>query len=114
MKTRHGFKDDTQVTAEGWRELVNEYKHHFKKKTGKDFPEDPKEQLWGAIGAVFESWMAEKAVTYRRVEKNHWTARHGRERRANGVRQYRREIPEPAFASRAIPPPARRLSTAIS
>ena len=38
-------------------------------KTGKDFPEDPIEQLWGAIGAVFESWMGEKAVTYRRVEK---------------------------------------------
>jgi pyruvate,orthophosphate dikinase len=69
MKTRHGFKDDTQVTAEGWRELISQYKGHFKRKTGKDFPEDPKEQLWGAIGAVFESWMAEKAVTYRRVEK---------------------------------------------
>ena len=69
MKTRHGFKDDTQVSAEGWRELITQYKGHFRKKTGKDFPEDPKEQLWGAIGAVFESWKAEKAVTYRRVEK---------------------------------------------
>ena len=69
MKTRKGVKDDTQVSAEGWRELVAEYKSYFKKKTGKDFPEDPKEQLWGAIGAVFSSWMAEKAVTYRRVEK---------------------------------------------
>ncbi len=44
-------------------------KAYFKEKTGKDFPEDPIEQLWGAIGAVFESWMGEKAVTYRRVEK---------------------------------------------
>jgi pyruvate,orthophosphate dikinase len=69
MKGRHGFKDDTQVTAEGWKELIVLYKSYYKKKTGKDFPEDPKEQLWGAIGAVFESWMAEKAVTYRRVEK---------------------------------------------
>jgi pyruvate,orthophosphate dikinase len=69
MKTRRGFKDDTQVTAEGWRELLNQYKQHFRKKTGKDFPEDPMDQLWGAIGAVFESWEAEKAVTYRRVEK---------------------------------------------
>ncbi len=69
MKSRARVKDDTQVPAEGWRELVKEYKEHFKKKTGKDFPEDPIEQLWGAIGAVFESWMAEKAVTYRRVEK---------------------------------------------
>jgi pyruvate,orthophosphate dikinase len=61
--------DDTQVTAEGWRQLVGEYKAYFKEKTGGDFPEDPEEQLWGAIGAVFESWMGEKAVTYRRVEK---------------------------------------------
>src|ERR1700734_1515534 len=60
MKTRHGFKDDTQVTAEGWRELIDEYRAYYKKKTGKDFPSDPKEQLWGAIGAVFQSWNAEK------------------------------------------------------
>ncbi len=48
---------------------MREYKANFREKTGKDFPEDPIEQLWGAIGAVFGSWMAEKAVTYRRVEK---------------------------------------------
>ena len=69
MKLRQRVKDDTQVPAEGWRELVEEYKAHFKKKTSKDFPEDPEEQLWGAIGAVFSSWMAEKALTYRRVER---------------------------------------------
>jgi pyruvate, orthophosphate dikinase len=69
LKTKLNVKDDTQVPAEGWRELVGEYKAYFKQKTGKDFPEDPIEQLWGAIGAVFESWMGEKAVTYRRVEK---------------------------------------------
>jgi pyruvate, orthophosphate dikinase len=69
MKTRFKVKDDTDVSADGWRELVGEYKAHFKNRTGKDFPEDPEEQLWGAIGAVFGSWMAEKAVTYRRVER---------------------------------------------
>lgn len=69
LKVRFKVKDDTQVPAEGWRELVGEYKKYFRAKTGKDFPEDPQEQLWGAIGAVFESWMGEKAVTYRRVEK---------------------------------------------
>ena len=69
MKQKFGVKDDTQVTAEGWRDLVFQYKSYFRQKTGKDFPEDPVEQLWGAIGAVFESWMGEKAVTYRRVEK---------------------------------------------
>jgi pyruvate, orthophosphate dikinase len=69
MKERLGVKQDTDVPASGWRELVKEYKANFREKTGKDFPEDPIEQLWGAIGAVFGSWMAEKAVTYRRVEK---------------------------------------------
>ncbi len=68
MKVRRHLKDDTEVPAEGWRELVGAYKDYFKNKTGKDFPEDPLEQLWGAIGAVFRSWNAEKAVTYRRVE----------------------------------------------
>ena len=69
MKKSLGVSDDTQVTADGWRDLVREYKAYFKEKTSRDFPEDPEEQLWGAIGAVFESWMGEKAVTYRRVEK---------------------------------------------
>jgi pyruvate, orthophosphate dikinase len=69
LKDRLGVKEDTAVTAAGWKELVGEYKELFKEKTGKAFPEDPMEQLWGAIGAVFGSWMAEKAVTYRRVEK---------------------------------------------
>jgi len=69
MKEKVGVKQDTDVPASGWKELVREYKANFREKTGKDFPEDPIEQLWGAIGAVFGSWMAEKAVTYRRVEK---------------------------------------------
>jgi pyruvate, orthophosphate dikinase len=69
MKEMLGVKEDTAVPAGGWKELVTEYKTLFKQKTGKDFPDDPMEQLWGAIGAVFGSWMAEKAVTYRRVEK---------------------------------------------
>jgi pyruvate,orthophosphate dikinase len=69
MKEKIGVKEDTAVPAGGWKDLVAEYKAFFRGKTGKDFPEDPMEQLWGAIGAVFGSWMAEKAVTYRRVEK---------------------------------------------
>jgi len=69
MRDRRGVKGDTDVPAEGWKELVAEYKAYFKEKSGNAFPEDPMEQLWGAIGAVFGSWMAEKAVTYRRVEK---------------------------------------------
>jgi pyruvate,orthophosphate dikinase len=69
MKEKIGVKEDTAVPASGWKELVMEYKAFFRDKTGKDFPNDPIDQLWGAIGAVFGSWMAEKAVTYRRVEK---------------------------------------------
>jgi pyruvate,orthophosphate dikinase len=69
MKQSLGVKDDTEVSAEGWKRLVGEYKSYYKEKTGKDFPDDPQEQLWGAIGAVFDSWNGEKAVTYRRVEK---------------------------------------------
>jgi pyruvate,orthophosphate dikinase len=68
LKERLKAKDDTQVAAENWQKLVAEYKDYFHQKRGHSFPEDPKEQLWGAIGAVFQSWMAEKAVTYRRVE----------------------------------------------
>jgi pyruvate,orthophosphate dikinase len=69
MKDRLGVKEDTAVSANGWKELVGEYKAYFREKSGKAFPDDPMEQLWGAIAAVFGSWMAEKAVTYRRVEK---------------------------------------------
>ncbi|MGD0427420.1 MAG: pyruvate, phosphate dikinase [Candidatus Acidiferrales bacterium] len=69
MKQSLGVKDDTEVSAEGWKKLVGEYKAYYREKTGKAFPDDPHEQLWGAIGAVFDSWMGEKAVTYRRVEK---------------------------------------------
>src|SRR5436853_2302130 len=69
MKARLGVKEDTAAPASGWKELVTEYKAYFRKESGKDFPDDPIDQLWGAIGAVFGSWMAEKAVTYRRVEK---------------------------------------------
>ncbi len=69
MKQRLGIKEDTAVPASGWKELVAEYKKYFREKSGKAFPDDPMDQLWGAIAAVFGSWMAEKAVTYRRVEK---------------------------------------------
>ena len=69
MRQRLGVKVDTDVPADGWKSLVKEYESVFRRETGKDFPQDPLEQLWGAIRAVFGSWMAEKAVTYRRVEK---------------------------------------------
>lgn len=69
LKHRLGVKQDTEIPAESLKELCNSFKAFYKSKTGQSFPQDPKQQLWGAIGAVFNSWMAEKAETYRRVEK---------------------------------------------
>lgn len=60
---------DTDVNEEELAVLIEEFKKLYKKEISKDFPQDPMEQLWGSIGAVFGSWMLEKAVTYRRVEK---------------------------------------------
>ncbi len=69
LKKRLQVLEDPQIPAEGWRELVGEFQQIYRRHTGREFPQDPQTQLWGAIRAVFESWMGEKAVTYRRVEK---------------------------------------------
>lgn len=69
LKHRLGVKLDTEIPAESLKELCDNFKRFYEAKTGEPFPQDPKKQLWGAIGAVFGSWMAEKAETYRRVEK---------------------------------------------
>lgn len=58
---------DTELTAEDLKQLVDEYKVCYKKKQDEDFPDDPQQQLWGAIGAVFGSWMTPRAVTYRKL-----------------------------------------------
>ena len=69
LNIQHNVKiHDTDVNETELEEVVKLAKEVYKKYVGKDFPQDPKEQLWGAIGAVFDSWMAEKAITYRRVE----------------------------------------------
>ncbi|MEK7842041.1 MAG: PEP/pyruvate-binding domain-containing protein, partial [Deltaproteobacteria bacterium] len=60
---------DTDVNEQELEKLISRLKDVYKKHVGNDFPQDPTEQLQGAINAVFGSWMAEKAVTYRRVEK---------------------------------------------
>ena len=65
----HVKVNDTDVNESELELLVDEFKAIYKKHIGSDFPQDPKEQLWGSVDAVFGSWMAEKAVTYRRVEK---------------------------------------------
>jgi len=66
-KKKHGFEQDTDLTAEHLKELVEEFKAEIKTKTGHDFPSNPMDQLWGAIGAVFGSWMNERAIVYRRL-----------------------------------------------
>jgi len=67
MKESKGYKLDTELTTADLKELVKSFKDAIKKHTGKKFPEDPWEQLWGAIGAVFGSWNNERAIYYRRI-----------------------------------------------
>jgi pyruvate,orthophosphate dikinase len=59
--------EDTALTTENWQQVVEDYKKMVEEETGKPFPQDPQDQLWGAIGAVFGSWMNPRANTYRRL-----------------------------------------------
>lgn len=65
LKAEVGAKMDTDLSVDDLKELVNRYKALIKNRTGKAFPQDVYEQLWGAIGAVFNSWMNERAIIYR-------------------------------------------------
>ena len=67
FKDGQGYTLDTDLTGDDWVQLVGSYKEAVARETGKDFPQDPHEQLWGAVGAVFSSWMNARAVTYRRL-----------------------------------------------
>ncbi|MCC6778790.1 MAG: pyruvate, phosphate dikinase [Hyphomicrobiales bacterium] len=66
-KDRKGLSLDTDLTADDWVELVSRYKERVEEEHGVPFPQDPHDQLWGAIGAVFGSWMNQRAITYRRL-----------------------------------------------
>ncbi|HWZ67854.1 MAG TPA: pyruvate, phosphate dikinase [Stellaceae bacterium] len=66
-KLDSGVSLDTELSADDWRTLVAGFKDLVAEELGRPFPEDPQEQLWGAIGAVFGSWMNPRAVTYRRL-----------------------------------------------
>jgi len=68
-KRQKGVQQDIELTAEDWRDLVVQFKEIVRQETGKPFPEDPQKQLWGAIGAVFESWDNPRAITYRKLNK---------------------------------------------
>jgi pyruvate,orthophosphate dikinase len=67
FKDQKGLVLDTDLSAEHWSEVIARYKARVQEEHGKPFPQDPHEQLWGAIGAVFGSWMNARAVTYRRL-----------------------------------------------
>lgn len=69
LKHGLGILNDTDIPAEMLRQLCTEFKDFFESETGREFPQNPWDQLAGAISAVFDSWNAEKALTYRRVEK---------------------------------------------
>lgn len=69
VKKSKGYKNDTDLTADDLKQLVTEFKQMVKEVLGKPFPEDPFDQLWGGIGAVFLSWNGKRAVEYRRIEK---------------------------------------------
>ncbi|MEM8916121.1 MAG: pyruvate, phosphate dikinase, partial [Pseudomonadota bacterium] len=67
IKRASGKDQDTDLTAEDWKAVVEEYKRTVKTEIDDTFPQDPWDQLWGAAGAVFGSWMNQRAITYRRL-----------------------------------------------
>src|SRR5579864_2243684 len=66
-KDRNGYTLDTDLNADDWDNIIDRYKECVEAESGKPFPQDPHAQLWGAIGAVFGSWMNQRAITYRRL-----------------------------------------------
>ena len=68
VKEEQGVVLDKDLSVESLKKLVERFKTAIKEQTGRDFPTDPKEQLWGAICAVFRSWMNERAILYRKME----------------------------------------------
>lgn len=68
VKAQRGIRLDNEMTVDELKSLVTLFKEAIKNQTGKDFPDDPMEQLWGAICAVFDSWMNDRAILYRKME----------------------------------------------
>ena len=68
-KAKNKYQSDLDMNGEDWNCISNRFKNHIKKKLNKTFPDDPYEQLWGGIQAVFQSWSGKRAIQYRRIEK---------------------------------------------
>lgn len=66
-KRAEDITQDTDITADGWQDIIADYKDIVKRDLGRPFPQDVEDQLWGAIGAVFKSWMTRRAVAYRKI-----------------------------------------------
>lgn len=69
LRTSKGYASDDQIPAADLKKLVADFKTTIKKTLGKAFPEDPMEQMWGSVGAVFSSWNGKRAVEYRKIER---------------------------------------------
>ena len=67
VKAIRGIKEDTELTTDELKKIVEKYKAMYKAEKGEDFPQDAKTQMWGAIGAVFGSWMNPRAIKYRKL-----------------------------------------------
>ena len=67
FKEVNDYKDDTELEASDWEEIVKKYKSAVQAEMGKPFPQDVNDQLWGAVGAVFKSWMNDRAIFYRKM-----------------------------------------------
>ena len=104
-KSNKGHELDTDLSAQEWRDVITDYKALVERETGKPFPQDPREQLWGAIGAVFGSWMNQRAITYRRLHNipESWAPRSTCRRwcLAIWVRPRRRALPSRAILRQA-------------
>jgi pyruvate,orthophosphate dikinase len=69
LKKKKGVQNDTELSSEDLKTLCREFKKIIRETLKEDFPDDPKQQLWGGIGAVFQSWMGKRAVSYRKIER---------------------------------------------
>ena len=69
LKKEKGYKNDTDMTVDDLKVLCDEFKIIIKNTLKKEFPDNPMDQLWGGVGAVFQSWMGKRAVSYRKIEK---------------------------------------------
>ena len=92
LKKSRGVSQDVDLAAEDLGELIATYKQIYEEETGEGFPQDPRDQLTRAVEAVFDSWDAPRAIVYRRTIRHLRRARHGGQRRADGLRKQGRGV----------------------